>query len=129
MDQTSQPKRRRRGRPAMPKEMHRRRLTVRFHPTLLRRLEAAATKAGHSLTQEIEERCAAHEALLAMSYNEGLRAKAAGIPVREDEATVDDLVDSLHHILSIVVRNRGRPAEEQENADDANTVLAGDGQK
>jgi hypothetical protein len=118
MDQTSQPERRRRGRPALPEEAHRRRLTVRFDPALLHRLETAAAKAGHSLTQEIEERCASHEALLALSYNYNESLRAKGIPIREVDVTVDSLVDSLHRILSIVIRNRDRPAEEQQSADD-----------
>jgi hypothetical protein len=129
MDQTKEPETRGRGRPALPKEAHRRRLTVRFHPALLCRLETAAAKARHSLTQEIEERCAMHEGLLALSYKEAVRVlKTAGLPmpgtdppVRIVDAAVDDLIDSLHHILSITIRNRGRPAEEQETTDDART--------
>jgi hypothetical protein len=124
MDQTSQPQpeRRRRGRPALPQETHRRRFTVRFPPALLRRLEIAAAKAGHSITAEIEERCATHEALLMLSYNEGTRLAQKGLPVRTVEVPNDDLVDSLHNLLSIMIRNRGRAAEEKREGIDQATA-------
>jgi hypothetical protein len=57
------PKPRGRGRPATPPETHRRSVNIRLHPALLKRLQAAAAKAGHSLSSEIQARCQAYEGL------------------------------------------------------------------
>jgi hypothetical protein len=55
--------RRKPGRPRLPQEIHRRTVKVQVRPALLRRLEAAANAASHSLSREIEARCEAYEGL------------------------------------------------------------------
>jgi hypothetical protein len=55
------------GRPPIPRELHRRTVTVRLRPELLADLTKAAATRQHSLSQEIEFCCQAYLDLVAAS--------------------------------------------------------------